>query len=305
MSRWRIAAVAAASLLITVPASAQETASITAVGWWSRSPGQQAPVGGFAVANAPDGPVTVAALLIDTGRAGVASATLTAVETGGVASAVAAVRLCAADDGWTPEPGGAMAEAPASDCDAATTAFERDADAATWSADLLPLLSGRTGVVSVAFVPAEGAGAAAAGLPPVAFEVRFAAPTLDARPNATSSEGAGGAGPTPSADDAAAGATPESAAQPAAPVRAEVGPSLFVTPDPAPVEPPVAPANQPAETAAPPAPEAGEPQEVASVFADGDGNGRRWGQALVFLVVSAAAGCGAGFGRRYLRTRAA
>ena len=282
-------------------AGAQEapTASITAVGWWSRSPAQQAPAGGFAVANAPDGPVTVAAVMVDTGEAGLLSATLEAVETGGVGGEAAAVQVCPAADGWTAEPGAALDDAPEADCEAASVPFQRDAEAEAWTADLLPLLSGKSGVVSLAVVPGE---APEGALPALAFDVRFTKPSLDAlasAPPAEEQEAEKEASLATDPVEFASPPPPESAAQPSAPVSSDaVDLPALATP-----EPPVPPAGEPDVVEETPVDEQAGVFQPAGTGADGEG--RRWGQALTFALVSAAAGCVAGFGRRFLRTRAA
>ena len=296
-----VTAVFMVTVFIPGRALAQEaSASVTAVGWWSRSPAQQAPTGGFAVANAPDGPVTVAALVLDTGEAGVLTATLEAVETGGIGGEAAAVQVCPAADGWAAESGAALDDAPEADCESASVAFERDAEAEVWTADLLPLLSGRTGIVSLALVPGE---AAEGALPAVAFDVRFAKPSLDAVAGTPASAEVTEEEASADIVEFASPPPPESAAQPAAPVSdGAVDLPALATPDP---------------TSDGPLPAAGAPDvveetpvdEQAGVFQSvgtgADGEGRRWGQALSFALVSAAAGCIAGFGRRFLRTRAA
>jgi len=296
-----VLAVAIATASTAGRAGAQEAAtpaSITAVGWWSRSPAQQAPAGGFAVANGPDGPVTVAAVMVDTGEAGVLSATLEAVETGGVGGDAAAVQVCPAADGWIAEPGATLNDAPEADCEAASVPFERDAEAEVWTADLLPLLSGKSGVVSLAVVPGE---APEGALPALAFDVRFAKPSLDALAGAVPAgeqEGEEEASLATNPVEFASAPPPESAAQPSAPVSDAVDLPALATP-----EPPVPPAGESDVVEETPADEqAGVFQPVGT---GADGEGRRWGQALSFALVSAAAGCVAGFGRRFLRARAA
>ena len=122
--------------------------------------------------------------------------------------------------------------------------FERDSEAASWTADLGPLVAGKTGVVSLAIVPATGAapeGGAPGGGPPLpalAFDVRFAKPTLDAQPAAASGDESGGFDVSPEAESSSEPTFDgsESAAQPSAPVRDEVDVAVdtgsFATPDP-------------------------------------------------------------------------
>lgn len=174
-ARW-LAVVAAAGTVALVPVarSADADPTITAVGWWTRSPLAGAPEGGIAVSSAPDGPVTVAAVSLDLGEGGVTAAALEAVEVGGVAQSLATAMVCATPPGWAPAAGAPLEQAPHPACEAGSVPFTRNEASSTWRADLGALLLGKTGAVAVMVVPAPG------GAP--LYEVRLARPTLAAVP---------------------------------------------------------------------------------------------------------------------------
>ena len=306
-----VGAVALAGVLLLVGAgTAAAAASIVDVGWWTRSPGQRAPKGGFAVAQAPDGPTTVAALRLDLGSAGVQSAELEAVETGGLNADGAVVEACVVSSAWKEEAAGDLDDAPADTCENQSVAFERDGDAETWTVDLAPLLRGRTGSASVAIVPAEPEG----DLPAVGFEVRLARPMLHARPAAATP-----AAPAPSPP-------PQSEPVPSTATVGDGAPSGDETVAPSSVDgsgadtggssatfdDPTVTSTTPT-TSARPRPTtpttAGTVDEAAAgaytPLSDelGGEGGRDWGKAALFVLISAIAGVAAGGGRRLARTR--
>ena len=308
------AAALAGVLLLVGGGAAAAATSIVDVGWWTRSPGQRAPKGGFAVAEAPDGPTTVAALRLDLGSTGVQSAEVEAVETGGLNADGAAIEACVVTAGWEEEAAGDLDDAPADTCENQSVAFERDGDAETWTADLTPLLRGRTGRVSLAIVPAEPEG----DLPAVGFEVRLARPVLHARPAAA---------PPPTAPTApAASPAPQSEPVPSTATAGDGAPSVDETVAPSSVDgsaadtggsgatfdDPTVTSTTPT-TSARPRPTtpttAGTVDEAAAgaytPLSDelGGEGGRDWGKAALFVLISAIAGVAAGGGRRLARTR--
>jgi hypothetical protein len=162
--------VAGALLLGGAPAANAEV-PITQVGWWTRSPTPPTvPEGGLSVAAAPDGDLTIGAVLLDAGEGGASGASLRLVEgSGGAGAEVAGIRVCPTSSTWSAEAGGALADAPEAQCDAASVDMVRGADG-TWTADVQSLVEGKTGDVGLAVVPAEGS---------VAFQLNFAPPAVD------------------------------------------------------------------------------------------------------------------------------
>lgn len=180
MTRSRLTAAGAALVLIGalllpgVAASAQ--GEVTEVGWWTRLPTASAPEGGINVGSAPDGPNSIGAVRVDLG-AGLSSLTVTAVEAGGVPES-ATVRLCPAADAWTAAEGGALGDAPERDC-STSVLFERGDDG-TWTADATPLVVGRTGSATIAFVADGPSGGNPIGV--AGSEVSFERPAASGQP---------------------------------------------------------------------------------------------------------------------------
>ncbi len=306
MSRRRVlGVVAVAALMAGLAWPAHATAAdAVAVGWWTRNPGQSAPAGGMAVSSAPDGAVSVSAIRIDVG-AGVISARISAGETGGVAQASAPLRICPTVNSWTPAEGGALADAPPADCAAGEVDFVRDADAASWSADVSNLVGGAQGVVSLAVVPGESS----SPLAPT-FDVRLAAPTVESTPlpipvevldpTAGSGSWSGDDGSAP-----ASGASFDFESSPATdgPGFTPGGFSGSATPDPAAPEPPTAPDADTDE-----APVMDDLDEFAvpplvPTSSSETPNHRTVGKALTYVLLSALAGVVVGGGSRIARVR--
>jgi len=323
-----LAAVAIAVPLAGVslpPASAQESApepQIVAVGWWTRSATQQAPSGGLAVAAGPDGPVTVAAISVSVGDADVFTASLEAVETGGFAQEASSIVACyTPDNGWEPEEGGSLDDAPEASCADDGVLLFRDGDARTWSGELASLFAGKTGTVSIVLVPGDEPSQSAPPAPPApgvppppppsvapAFDVRLAAPALDAEASELSGDGGSviSGGDDPESTFSSGGTDSDSSPSGAYPV--PEGDEGSFTPPPA------------AEPAAPPE-DGGGAAAAADTTGDGDeagasgdaqafrplgatgGDGRRWGQAVVYVFIAAVLGTGAALGRWVLRER--
>lgn len=157
---------------LPTPASA---ASVIAVGWWTRSPAASAPEGGITVSNAPDGPVSVAAVRVDLGTTGVSSATITLAQTGGAAPAGAQLVVCVVGDSWKAEPGAALDAAPATSCTGTSTALVANGE--TWSANVADLVGEARGTLSFAVVPSAGSG----GL----WDLQFDKPQFQGTPAST------------------------------------------------------------------------------------------------------------------------
>jgi hypothetical protein len=175
-----VGAVAGAPLLGRAPA-ARADVPVSQVGWWTRSPSPPTvPEGGSSVGAAPDGDLTVGAVLVDTGG-GASGSSLRLVESsGGAGAEVAALQVCPTSATWAAEAGGAMADAPDGQCDAASVEMVRGADG-TWTGDVQSLLEGKTGEVGLLVRPATGS---------VAFQLSFAPPTVTGSvTDATSSTG--------------------------------------------------------------------------------------------------------------------
>ena len=182
-----VAAVTGALLLGGAPTAAADV-PVSQVGWWTRSPTPPTvPEGGISVGAAPDGPLTVGAVLVDT-DGGASGASLRLVESsGGAGAEVAALEVCPTTATWAAVAGGAMADAPEASCDAGSVAMTRGADG-TWTGDVQSLLDGKTGEVGLLVQPADGS---------VAFQLSFAPPTVTGSvTDASSSSSSSGSGST-------------------------------------------------------------------------------------------------------------
>ena len=182
-ARRIVVAIAVAVVPMTAglaPAGAE--VPVRAVGWWTRSPAPPTvPSGGVAVGNAPDGPLTVAAVRIDVGG-GATGTTLKLAEAGGQGQQVAAIQACPAADTWSTENGGDLSHAPKASCDVAKAPLARGADG-TWSGDVQKLVEGKTATVSLAILPDTSQS------PVSAFQISFAAPVVRGSVSTSSSSG--------------------------------------------------------------------------------------------------------------------
>lgn len=274
---------------------AQPSATISASGWWTRSPLQQAPEDGLAVATAPDGTVTFAALMIDTGHEGVNEATLQMEEAGGV-GAVAALRVCPTHTAWEPVAGGQLEEAPKPECDAKSVTVARAAEG-IWQAPLATLLAGETGVVAIAVVPDDAS-------PMLAFDIQFVNPGLsEVRPASA------GAEPPPATRSDSGVDDPNPAPPSDRPVeRVAIEPRQPLAPplNPGPTQelsPPTVPSD---DAAAQDRVAATAPDTRNAVAAAGPllvDEPRPWGRAVMFVMIAAAMGVIAGGARRALDSR--
>lgn len=127
-------------------------ATIVEVGWWSQAPGTATPPGGFQVAKTPEGELSVAALRIDVEGPLDKALLILAEAPGGTFQESAAIDACPSTAEWTAASPGPLEEAPAADC-ATKVELQRDPAAGIWTADLLPLLAGAEGPVTVVLKP--------------------------------------------------------------------------------------------------------------------------------------------------------
>jgi hypothetical protein len=128
-------------------------ATVVETGWWTRTASTTTPAGGFQVGKTPDGAdsaVTAFRIRVD---GDVSKAILILVESGGQFQQGAAIDACPTSAAWAVAAGGPIDQAPAADCGAAKVPLTRNESSGSWTADLLPLLSGRTGEVSVVLKP--------------------------------------------------------------------------------------------------------------------------------------------------------
>lgn len=277
---------ALALLAAPLTVGAQESPSASA-GWWSRSPAQRAPAEGFAVASAPDGPVTVAAVVAAVSGS-VTSGTLRAVEVGGLGQQEAAVVVCLAASPVTlpAEGGGDLADAPEADCERGSAPFERDAESMQWSADLASLAGELDRQVALVVVPAPSDS-------PVqpTFDVRLAAPEVDLVTVASD--------PAPDRSSPSPSPVPDAEPSPGrTPVTFDSGfDSGSPTPSPQPRFDPVDPVEAPAPPVAADEPEpADDPIEeetampVRPTAGISGGHGPQFGKAVAYVLVSALAG---------------
>lgn len=169
---------------ISWPAAAIAGVPVSAVGWWTNAAVKPSPPkGGIAVSIDPSGSTSTAAIRIDTGSGGVSRATLQLTEANGEGQQVATLEACPSDNSWKPAQGGSLSDAPKASC-ATNVQLARSASG-IWQADIYPLLSGKTGSVSIAIVP----GPPPSGLPAGVFQVDFQPPVVQGEVIAASNAG--------------------------------------------------------------------------------------------------------------------
>lgn len=256
------------------PADAQEVA-VVAVGTWTRNPlAADPPGGGVAVANAPDGALTVAAVRFSGSATGVTLRLRPSDP--GVAPLGAAVQACVTTSPWQPVVNGDLAAAPAADCSAGAVSLTADAGG-VWSGDISVLLERSP---SILLLPAPGA-------PPL-FLLSFGPPTVEQAAADTSS----GAGASPTSPPAG----PSGPAEPPPAEPAALPPSATAgSPPPAPfsARPSELAAPVPTPTVATAQPAAVDPVGVGVLPAGAsasDGAGRDLGQALRLTLLALAIG---------------
>lgn len=281
MRRALVGAALLVLILLYVPSAS--AATITEVGWWTRSPAASAPEGGLTVANAPDGPVSVAAVRVDVGTTGISRGTLTLAQSGGAAPGGAQLVACVVGDGWTAGAAGAIADAPATVCTG--TAAALTLEGTSWTADVSDLLGDAKGSVSLAIVPAAGT----AGL----WDLRFDAPTF---------QGTAAAGSSPPTTARAPQPTPTTAfaPRPAQTFRPAPPPTVSATTTTVAITPTTIDNFVP--NVAPDQAAFGGAQRSSP---GAGGEGRPIGQAVTLVLIAAAVGVLAGVGHKVAATRAA
>lgn len=285
MTRPRaVLALTATLLALASPVGAQQAASVSDVGWWSRRPGAVPEVdGAFEVARGPDNEdLSIAAVRLDVRAASLFRAVLSLAETGGTLQDRAVLNVCGTSTEWaSPANPGAIEDAPAPDCDAGSVALRRDATTGRWTGDVQLLLSGKTGEVSVVIVTAPPES-------PLPVDPGFRVTFADARIFAEGST-----------------ATAEPDAQP---------PAAELPDDPAAAAP--LPASEPQPAAPAPAPAPNPPAAAAPVQEPGSfptqplgeadpGQPKPWWRLAIFVPVSLAVGVAVARGRAILAGRAA
>jgi len=261
--------------------------SVTGAGWWTRSPIASAPEGGITVGNAPDGPLSVAAVSIDLGEDGVTSGTLSLEQTGGQPPAAGQLVACVIGS-FTAEQGGAIADAPATTCD--STQAPVAANGTTWTVNVADLVGEQQGTVGIALVPVTGSASV--------WDLQFDKPTFTgtaARPTTAST--------TPSSRPTTATTTaPSTAARPTA---------TFDVQRPPAVAAPARPTTTTLATDASATPTTlalGTANAVPNATATGasggsERSGRPIGQAVTLVVIAAVVGIGAGIAHKVATAR--
>jgi hypothetical protein len=152
-----VALLATAIVLAVSPgagAAANDPAVIVETSWWTLATGAPKPAGGFQVAQSADGgDMSVAALKIRINTAHLGSALFVLNEaTTSFRPDGAGILACVTTADWKAGNPGLWSDAPKRDC-TRSVQMVRSATQLAWSADLLSLLAGKTGTVSVMFLP--------------------------------------------------------------------------------------------------------------------------------------------------------
>ena len=268
-----------AAVSVSIPGeTAAAPAPISDVVWWSRNPVAQAPAGGFQVAAAPDGPVSVAAFHLQT-SGNVQHATLTLTEAGGstVNASGATLVICPTFDTFTASNDHTYASAPKPACERAKASLTRDASTATWTGDITTVLAAASSPASVMVLPDPSA-------TPTLTQIEFRPPAVDLN--------VGSVIPSPSTP-AFTGA-PSSAIN-SAPTFVPPRPPVMATPT-APAVPATPAANNDSGVQA-----LVQPRSFVPTSDTSPANGTNpWLKGLTLILLASAAGVSAGVGRRYL-----
>ena len=287
--RTLVAAAAAAALagVLFWPAGAraQDAATISEVGWWSRNPAAAPPSGGFQVARAPDGDLSVAALRVQVASPPTAARLLLQ-----QAQAVGTptMQVCKTTATWS-----AAAHSdppPERDC-ASAIPLQPDTAAGGFAADVVALLGGG-GEVSLMIVPMPDSANPSPIQTP--FQADFTGATLSASggDEGTTSAGVGSGDTGGGVATGELGSAPTDVSFSATPT---AGADLAISPVVAP--PDLNPAVAPAAAA---------PAQVPGRFpvraTAASGTPRPWGRLPLLIVTAAAIGAGAAFARQRLRT---
>lgn len=280
IGRAAAALAAVGTVLMGIAAPSAADVAIVETAWWSDSPTASAPEGGLVVGASMTGTSSVGAIRVGVGR-GVRSATLTLVETGGRNQDAGGIQACVAADDWSAGPGGSLDDAPEWSC--VDPPIELTRDGGRWTADVTPLLAGRSGAASIMVVPADDLDLTATlGL---GFEAQFGRPALQATEEPPPA-------PLPSSTS--------TTAPPAAPPPAVAPPTPGPTPQPRPAQPPAfdtpgAPATVETIPAAEPSPTTTTTpppvdEQAAPLPLDEPSDGKPWGRLLFYLPLSAVVG---------------
>lgn len=309
----------AASVVAPLEAAyaAAEGGAITKSGWWTRNPAASAPDDGLNVGNAPDGPVSVAAVEIASST-GLSRAVLILTEEGGIQADSAKLAVCVTPNDWDAGAAQPMAAAPKAECETNQVELARNASSSTWAADVTTLVSDidEEGSVSLMIVPSGNATV------PVGFEVRFQKPELSSDAAESSTTPTDFSSDFSSSDSSSSDSSSSGGSSSGGGFSGGTGttmsdsstfaPTFDASATPAPVAPttadgaagaPVASDAPPADTTATTAPAelAAIPTQAALGAATSGGGSTV--QAIFFVIVATIAGVGAGAGRWYLRSR--
>ena len=155
LRRLILVIVGAPALFSMLPeAHSQDASTVDETGWWSRRPGAtEIPDGGFEVAWTLD-EQSVAAVRITAGaEAGEDPTFLVLSESGGFGHDTSGLRVCPITGAWQPANPGAYADRPAADCQQAIVAG-RDSASARWTIDITSQVSAaRGGTLSYLLAP--------------------------------------------------------------------------------------------------------------------------------------------------------
>jgi hypothetical protein len=295
-------AIAIAGAALIGPATvvgAQEAAAVAGAGYWTDNPATSAPEGGIAVGARPGGaPSAVAAVRVSLLSKSITSATLILQEAGGVSQSNGDLKVCTTPNEWKTGKG-PSAEAPKAEC-GSETKLTRNGTTSTWSGDIKNLLSaaGTQSTVSLMIVPAS------AGPIPVGFDITFQPPQVQAEGESSASQFEAAPGFSSdefSSDEFSGGSTSNSSFS-----TGFTGSTSSFSDFSVPMT------GAEADTAAAPveatvAPAAGEGDDQVAVglparpAALTDDQGRPVAQGVFFVLVAAAVGAVAGFGRNRLR----
>jgi hypothetical protein len=273
--------------VLALAPSADAAGSVTGVGWWTRSPIASAPDGGVTVGNAPDGPLSVAAVEIDLGKDGMTTATLNLEQTGGQPPAAGQLVACVIG-GFEPTEAGAIAEAPATTCDATQTSVT--GNGTKWTLNLSDLVADRKGTVGIALVPASGSTAV--------WELQFDKPAFTgtaARPTTS--------GSTQSRPTTATTTAPSTASRPATTFAVQTPPAV-AAPRPTTTIAASTPTTIPLGTTdAVPNATASAETFSGSTGESSSSEGRPVGQAITLAIIAAVVGIGAGVAHKVATAR--
>lgn len=282
------AAVAVAALLVApLEVRAQEAATITEVGWWSQNPTTAPPAGGFQVAQAPNGDVSIAAVRISVASPSLTAARLLLQESQVVGTAT--LQVCRTTSAWSASEHG-FDDRPEVDC-GAPVALQRNEASREWAADVLALVSSG-GDVSLVVVPAPDPANPTPLKTP--FQADFTGATIVASgaDPTTESAGGGAGGGLASGDLGSLPSDTGLSVAPTSPVD-----EFAISPVGAP--PDLNPAAAPAAAAPPQVPGR---FPVRSSATGGGGSDTPWGRLPLVILAAGLFGAATAFARQRLQT---